>query len=56
MFQGLQHHSTLKHLRVAINTIGQESVFFFMNCIDKLYQLETIDLGYVVEQIQKSMH
>ena len=39
-----------------MNILGQESIIFLLNCLDKLYQLESLDLSYVVEEHAKSKY
>ena len=47
MFQALEHHDSLRHLTVAVNCIGTESVVFLMNGLKALWRLETLDLSFL---------
>ena len=49
LYEALAVHPQLTHLKVAVNTISTESVYFMMNCLDKAYRLQTLDLSYVTE-------
>ena len=39
-----------------MNILGQESIVFLLNAMDKLYKLQTLDLSYVVEEQAKSKY
>ena len=56
VFLGLQHHFCLRSLKVAMNILGQESIIFLLNALDKLFLLHTLDLSYVVEGGSKSKY
>lgn len=56
VFQGLQHHFSLRHLKVAMNILGQDSVVFLLGCLDKLFLLHTLDVSYVIEVQEKSIY
>ena len=39
-----------------MNILGQESIVFLLNCLDRLPLLRDLDLSYVVEESFKSKY
>ena len=46
VFEALHHNRSIMHLRVAINTLNQESILFLLKVIRENKRIEALDLSY----------